>query len=130
MYRGFEPAVEAVGVQVDLTIRNRDQVGGNIGGDISALGLHDGQCSERAFTRFLAETGSALQQAGVQIEDISGISLTARRPSQQQAKFSIGIGVFAQVIVHDQHVMALVHEKLGHGAAGIGSQVAQGRCVV
>ena len=35
--------------------------------------------------------------------------------------------MLAQVVVDDQHVLALIHEVFGHGAAGIGRDVLQGR---
>ena len=38
--------------------------------------------------------------------------------------------MLAQVVVHDQNIVALIHEELGHGAAGVGGQVAQSRWVV
>ena len=65
----------------------------------------------------------------MQIENITRIGLTARRTLQQQAQGPVGHGVFGKIVIHDQHIPALFHKILTQGAAGIGSDVLQGRTV-
>ena len=76
--------------------------------------------------QLVGEVGGALQQTGVEVEHVAGVGLPARGPLQQQAQRPVGDGVLAQIVVYDQHVPALVHEKLSQGAPGIGGDILQG----
>ncbi len=69
--------------------------------------------------------GRPLQQSGVKVEHIAGIGFPARRPAQQQRDLPVGPGVLGQVVVDDQRLLALLHELLAHGAAGIGGDILQ-----
>jgi hypothetical protein len=70
-----------------------------------------------------AEARGALQQAAVQVEDVARIGLAAGGPAQQQRDLAVGLGVLGQVVVDDQRVLALLHELLADGAAGVGRKV-------
>ena len=63
----------------------------------------------------------------MQIEDVAGVSLTSRRTADQQRQGAVSDSVLGQVIVDDKDVLALVHEVFAHGAAGVGSDILQGR---
>ena len=56
----------------------------------------------------------------MQVEDIPGIRLPARRAAQQRGYLSVRPSLFGQVVVDDQRVFAAVAEVLAHCAAGIG----------
>ena len=60
----------------------------------------------------------ALQKAAVQVEHIAGIGFASRRTADEQRQGTVGDRVLAQVVIDDQHVLALIHEVFGHGAAG------------
>ena len=66
----------------------------------------------------LVELGGALEQAGVEIEDVARIGFAARRAAQQQRHLAIGDGLLGEVIVNDDRVHAVVAEELAHRAAG------------
>ncbi len=59
----------------------------------------------------------ALEQARVEVEDVSGIGLAARRPAEQQRELPVCVRVLGEVVVDDQCVLAVVEEVLGHRSA-------------
>ena len=86
-----------------------------------------GQCGDGTAAQIVAHPAGALQQTGVQIEHVAGVSLTSRGTADQQRQGTVGHGVLGQVIVDDQDMLALMHEILAHGTAGVGCDILQGR---
>merc|ERR1739844_542655 len=70
-----DPFVEQLGLQEDLTVSDGDDVGGDVGRHVTSLGLDDGESSEGATAHGVTHLGSSLQQTGVKVEDITGVSL-------------------------------------------------------
>ena len=62
----------------------------------------------------------------MQVEDITGVSLTAWGTPQEQGHLPISDGLLGQIVKNDQGVHAVVTEKLAHGTSGVGGQVLQG----
>ncbi|SKV10651.1 Uncharacterised protein [Mycobacteroides abscessus subsp. abscessus] len=58
----------------------------------------------------------------MQVEDVTGVRLAARRTTQQQRDGAVGLGLLGQVVEHDQNVLALVHPVLTEGGAGVRGQ--------
>ena len=92
-----------------------------------------GSAVKRTGAALVAELGGTLEQAAVQVEDVAGIRLAARRAAQQQRHLAVGLGLLRQVVVHDERVLAVLHPVLTDGAAGVGSEVLErrriaGRC--
>ena len=127
--RGTYAGMEQLRLQIDLTVGNRDHVGRNIGGDIARHRLHDGQSGERAAAVCFAEVSRALQQAGVQIEYVSGVRFASRRTMEQQRHGTVGHGVLAQVVVDDQRGLSVIHKLFGNGAARVGRKILHGSAV-
>ena len=75
----------------------------------------------------VADLGGALQQARVQVEDVAGVGLAARRAAQQQRDLAVADGVLGEIVVDDERVHAVVAEVLAHGAGGVGREVLHGR---
>src|SRR6266545_3322445 len=63
-----DAGVEQVLLQVDLAVGDRDDVGGDVRGDVAALRLDDRQRGQRAAAELVRELRGALQQPGVQVE--------------------------------------------------------------
>ena len=118
--------VEQLCLQEDLSVSDGDDVGGDVGRHVSGLGLDDGERGEGAATHGVAHLGGSLQQPGVEVEHIAGVSLTAGGTPQQQGHLSVGHGLLGQVVEDDDGVHAVVSEVLSHGHAGVGGQVLQG----
>lgn len=123
---GADTLVEEFGLQENLTVGDGDDVGGNVGRDITTLGLNDGKGSERATTEGVVHLGGTLQETGVEVENVTGVGLTTRGTTEQQGHLTVGDGLLGQVIVGDNGVTAVVTEPLTNGATGERSNVLQG----
>ncbi|KAI5296362.1 hypothetical protein KEM55_005847, partial [Ascosphaera atra] len=66
---GADTLVEELGLQEDLAVRDGNDVGGNVRGDITALGLNDGKGSQGATAVLVVELGGTLQETGMKVED-------------------------------------------------------------
>ena len=115
--------VEQVGLEEDLPVGDRDDVGRDERRDVVALGLDDRQAGHRAAAELVGELRAALQQPGVQVEDVTRVGLATRRAAQQQRHRAVGLGLLGQVVEDDQHVLAVVHPVLADRRAGVGREV-------
>jgi hypothetical protein len=61
--------VEELGLQEDLSISDGNDVGGNVSGHITTLGLNDGKGSERSTTELVVHLGGTLKKTRVEVED-------------------------------------------------------------
>ena len=59
----------------------------------------------------------------VQVEDVTGVGLAARRAAQQQRHGAVRLGLLAQVVEDDEHVLAAVHPVLADRRAGVRGEV-------
>merc|ERR1719167_98621 len=118
--------VEELSLQEDLSVSDGDDVGGDVGGHITSLGLDDGQGGERATSHGVGHLGSTLKQPGVKVEDITGVSLTAWGTPEQQGHLPVSDGLLGQVVEDNHSVHAVVTEVLSHGHARVGGEVLQG----
>jgi hypothetical protein len=117
--------VEEIGFQEDLAVGNGNDVSGNVGRHITALGLNDGQSSERATAKLVVHLGGTLEQTRVEIEDVSGISLTTGRTTQKKRHLTVSNSLLGKIVVDDESVLAIVPEPLAHGACREGGEVLQ-----
>ncbi len=95
-----------------------------------ALGLNDGQGSERAAVQVVGEMRGPLQQPRVDVENVAWKSFAARRTAQQQGQLAIGTRVVSEIVVNDEHVPARLHEMLRDAGRRVGSDVGEPRRVV
>src|SRR5699024_7564540 len=121
--------VEQVRLQEALPVGDRDDVGGDVGRDVVRLGLDDRQAGHRAAAHLVAELRAALEQTGVQVEDVTGVGLTTRRTAQQQRHGARGFGLLRQVVEDDHAVLTLGNQVLADGGAGVGGDVLEARRV-
>ena len=122
-----DTGVEQVGLEEDLAVGDRDDVGRDVGRDVVALGLDDRQAGHRAAAELVGELRAALEQPRVQVEDVTGVGLAAGRAAQQQRDGAVGLGLLGQVVEDDQRVLALVHPVLADRRAGVGREVLERR---
>lgn len=111
--------VEQLGLQEDLAVGNGNDVGGNVGRHVTTLGLNDGQGSHGTATVLVVELGSTLQQTGVQVENVTGVSLTSRRTTEQQRHLTVGDSLLGQIVIDDEGMFAGVSEVLAAGKISI-----------
>jgi len=58
----------------------------------------------------------------VQIEHITRVGLSSRRPSQQKGHLSVGDSLLGKIVVYDKSMFAVVSEEFSDGASGVRSQ--------
>ena len=122
--------VEEAGLEEDLPVGDRDDVGRDVGRHVAGLRLDDRQRRQRAAAEVVVELDRALEQARVQVEDVAGVGLAPGRAAQQQRHLAVGVRVLGEVVVDDQRVPAVVEEVLGHRAAGVRRHVLDRRGLV
>src|SRR5690606_37487678 len=94
--------VVEIRLQVDLAVRDRDDVRRNVGGDVTGLGLDDRQRGQRATAEVVVEARGALQEPRVQVEHVTGVGLASRRTANQQRHLAIRLGMLGEVVVDDE----------------------------
>ena len=82
--------------------KSKTDVGGNVSRHITTLGLNDGESSERSSTEGVVHLGSTLQETGVKVEDITGVSLTTGGTTEQQRHLTVSHGLLGQIVVDDE----------------------------
>ena len=139
VHRGTDAGVEEVGLEEDLAVGDRDDVGRDVRRDVAGLGLDDRERGERAarlldrsssfdHVGVLGDLGRALEQAAVEVEHVARIRLASRRTAQHERELAVRRGLLGQVVVDAERRLPLVvHEVLGHGAAGVRRDVLQRR---
>jgi hypothetical protein len=65
----------------------------------------------------------------MQVEHVAGVGLAAWRATKQEGHLPVRPGVFREVVVNDQGVLALEHEVLAHRAPGVWGEVLDRRRV-
>lgn len=125
---------EQLGLQEDLAVGDGNDVGGNVGGHVTTLGLNDGQGSQGATTVLVVHLGGTLEQTRVQVEDVTGVSLTSGGTTEQQRHLTAGdalaivvnravvwlvmqvhllcYGLLAEIVEDEQGVAAVVTEPV------------------
>ena len=78
------------------------------------LCLNDGESGQRTTSVHFVHLSGTLEQTGVQVEDVTGVGLTTRGATQQQRHLTISDGLFRQIVVDDQSVLAIVTEILAY----------------
>ena len=114
--------MEQLGLEEDLAVSDGDDIGGDIGGHITSLGLNDGKGGQGASTVVLVHLGCTLEKTRVKIEDITWVSLTTGRSSEKKGHLTVGDGLLGEIVIDDEGVLRVVTEVLTDGAAGVGGQ--------
>jgi len=114
---GTDTLMEELGLKEDLAIRDRDDIGGDVSGHITSLGLNDGKGSERSSTVGLVHLGCALKKTRMQVEDITWVSLTTGGSSEEKGHLSVSDGLFGEIVIDDEGVLGVVTEVLSDGTA-------------
>jgi hypothetical protein len=123
---GADTLVEELSLQEDLTISDRDHIGGNVGRHITSLGLNYWERGEGTVAVVLVHLGGTLEKTRVEIEDITGVGLTTGGTSEEEGHLSVSDGLLGEIVIDDQGVLAVVSEVLTDCAARVGSQELEG----
>ena len=82
VHRGPDAGVEEVGLEVDLAVGDRDDVGRDVGRHVAELRLDDRQRRQRAPAQLVVQLRGALEEPGVEVEDVPGY---ASRPGGRRS---------------------------------------------
>ena len=116
---------EELGVKVDLSVSDGDDVGHNVRGHVVGEGLNDGQGGQGPSSHTGGHHGGTLEQTRVQVENVTGVGLTTRGTTQKQRQLTVRHGLLGQIVVHNQGVTSCVTELLADGHSGEGCKVLQ-----
>mmetsp|Transcript_14605 Transcript_14605/g.28280 ORF Transcript_14605/g.28280 Transcript_14605/m.28280 type:complete len:558 (-) Transcript_14605:55-1728(-) len=126
VHGGADTLVEELGLEEDLAVSDRNNVGGNVSGHITSLGLNHGEGGEGTSAEVVRDLGGTLEETRVQVEDVTGVSLTAGGAAEEEGHLTVGNSLLGQVIVEDDGVGARVAEVLTDGGTGVGGEVLEG----
>src|SRR5213596_1103383 len=110
--------VEHVGLEEDLAVGDRNDVRGDVGGDVARLRFDDGEGGERPRPHRVRQLGRPLQQATVEIEHVARVRFTPGRTPQHERQLAVRGGLLREVVIHAQRgLLLVVHEIFGHRTA-------------
>jgi hypothetical protein len=111
--------VEEGGVKENLAVGNGNHVGGDVSRHVAGLGLNDGQGSEGTTLVVLVQLGRTLKEAGVKVEHVTGVSLTAWGTTEEEGHLTVGDSLLGEVVVENHSVHAVVTEVLSDGGTSV-----------
>src|SRR5918994_3634262 len=131
VHRRTHVRVEEIGREEDLAVGNRDDVRGNVGGDVAGLGLDNRKRRQRSAgfldpgvepgdVRIVGNLGGPLEQPAVQVEHVARIGLAAGGTTQDERELPVRRGLLGEVVIDTEGGLPLfIHEVLGNGTTGI-----------
>ena len=70
----------------------------------------------------LVHLGCALKETRMEIEDVTGVSLTTGRSSEKEGHLTVGDGLLGEIVIDDKSVLGVVTEVLTNGASRVRGQ--------
>jgi hypothetical protein len=126
---GSDTLEEELGFEEDLSVGNGDNVGGNVSRYITSLGLNDGEGGKRTTTEVLVHLGGTLEETRMEIENITGVSLTTGRSSEEEGHLSVGNSLLGQIVIDDKGVHTVISEELTESTSGVGGNELEGSSI-
>jgi len=117
--------IKQLGFQENLSISNGNNIGRNVSGHISSLGLNDGKGGQRTSSVAAMHFSGTLQKTGMKVEDITGVGLATWGTTKQKRHLTVGNSLLGQIIVENDSMLSIVTEILSHGAPSVGSKELQ-----
>lgn len=90
---GSHTLEEQLSLQEDLSVSDRDDIGWDVGGHITSLGLNDWESSQGSTTVVVVHLSGTFQQTGVEVEDVSRVGFTSWGTTEQQRHLTISYGL-------------------------------------
>ena len=81
-------------------MRNTD-ISGKVSGQITTLDLNNREGCQGSSTKFVAHFGSTLEEMGVKVEDITGVSFVTRGTTEEKRHPTVNDGLLGQSYNHD-----------------------------
>lgn len=106
--------VEEFGLQEDLSISDGNDIGWDISGHITTLGLDDGESGQRTTTVLVVHLGSTLEETRVEVENITGVSLTSWWTTEKKGHLTVSDGLLGKIVIDDDGVLSIISEPFTH----------------
>jgi hypothetical protein len=90
------------------------------------LSFDNGKSGEGSSSVGLSELGSTFEETRVEVEDISGVSLTTGRTTEKEGHLTVSDGLLGKIVEDDEGVLSVVTEPLSDSSSGEGSEVLKG----
>ena len=122
-------------MQINLAVRNGNNVGRNVRRNVAFLCLNDGESGKRTGTVGIGELTRTLQKTRVQIEDVARICLTSWWTVKCQRHLTVCHRLLGKIVVDDKNVssgmllirgvavLIVIHKVLTNGSAGHRSNI-------
>merc|ERR1719370_1221511 len=91
---GTYTLVEQFSFQEDLSVGNRNDIGWNVSRHITSLGFDNWKSGEGTTSESFTHLGGSLKETGVEVEYITGESLTTGWTTEQQGHLSVSDSLF------------------------------------
>mmetsp|Transcript_7454 Transcript_7454/g.9250 ORF Transcript_7454/g.9250 Transcript_7454/m.9250 type:complete len:435 (-) Transcript_7454:852-2156(-) len=114
--------VEQLGLKEDLSVRNGNHIGWDVGRYITGLGLNDGKGGKGSSAGVTVHLGRTFEEAGVEVENITWVSFTSWRTTEEEGHLTVCNSLLGQIIVEDHSVLSVVTEVFSHGSSGVGCE--------
>lgn len=88
--RGPKPAGTS---EANLPICDGDDISWNVGRHVTGLGLDNGKSRQGAAPKIIIHLRGSFQETGMQVEDVSGVSLTTGGTTKQEGHLAVGDGL-------------------------------------
>merc|ERR1712157_502534 len=111
---GTNTLQEKLVLQEDLTVSDGNNVGWDVGGHITGLGLNDWEGGQGTSSEIVRDLGGTLQETGVEVENVTGVGLTSWGTTEKEGHLAVSDGLLGQIVVEDDGVAAIVTEPLSH----------------
>ena len=119
---------EEIGLEVDLAVGDRDHVGGDVRRNFPFERLDDRQRRQRTTAELAGELRRPLEETAVGVEHVARVGLTSRRTTHEERQLAVGRGLFGEIVINDQRMLAFVHEIFGHRRARVRGDVLERGC--
>lgn len=79
--------------EANLPICDGDDISWNVGRHVTGLGLDYRKSCQGAAPEIIIHLGGSFQETGMQVEDVSGVSLATRGTTKQEGHLAVGDGL-------------------------------------
>jgi len=86
-------------VEVNLTVGNRDDVGGDVGGKVVVEGLDDWEAHQGTEESNTSEVTGTLKETGMQVENVRWVGFTTSWLAEEKTKLAVSDSVLRKVVV-------------------------------
>ena len=92
----------SLSVRIPTDSGSKAYIGRDVSRHITTLSLNNGKRSERASAELVVHLCCTLEEARVQVENVTGVSLTTWRTTEKERHLAVGHSLLGQIIVDNE----------------------------